>query len=579
MPFIRDVRSHTPGEALEALCTLDVAEDLFMRDHTLGREVSRLDPQLLGLPVVPLTITMEIMAEAAAVLAPGMVLTGMRNLRAFRWIILEQGAATLHVIARRRAGAEGSQFDVAVRVLPDATTASPSSPLPAVAEGIMVFAPGYPEPPAAAPLVLQEERPSQWQPELLYRDGMFHGPSFRAVKSIERVGSNGLAATMEALPSDRFLRSNPTPGFIAEPILLDAAGQLVGFWTLETLEQGFVVFPYHLEALHFYGPPLPAGEQVTCQVHSRLLENLQMTSDIDILDEAGRLRMRLAAWDDKRFDIPRPFYRFILGRGEARLSTPWAAPLAGYPAGEAYRARKVSAFPTGFFQAHYGLWEKTLAYLVLTPAERQVWRAMTGADRRRIDWLLGRVAAKEALAEFLEDVYNLPLKAADIAISTDERGSPYVAGDWLPQMAQPLALTIAHAGGVAVAVTGAVRNDGRMPGIGVDLEPVQRQDSSFADVAFTKQEQSLLADLGDPQVDKWPLRAWCAKEAVGKALGYGLAAGPHSVAVEQVDTASGFVHMSLAGTLVDLFPNLSGEKIAAYTARENGYVLASVLGR
>ena len=49
--------------------------------------------------------------------------------------------------------------------------------------------------------------------------------------------------------------------------------------------------------------------------------------------------------------------------------------------------------------------------------------------------------------------------------------------------------------------------------------------------------------------------------------------------VERIDTASGFVTMSLAGTLVDLFPNLSGEKIAAYTARENGYVLASVLGR
>lgn len=579
MPFIRDVHSYTPGEALDALCTLDVAEDLFMRDHTLGREVSHRDPALLGLPVVPLTVTMEIMAEAAATLAPGMVLTGMRNLRAFRWIILEQGVATLHVTAKRRAGVDGSEFDVAVRVLPEATAATPSGPLPAVAEGIMLFAPGYPEPPAVAPLVLQDERPSTWQPELLYRDGMFHGPSFQAVKSIEQVGSNGLVATMEALPSDRFLRSNPTPGFIAEPILLDAAGQLVGFWTLETLEQGFVVFPYSMEALHFYGPPLPAGEQVTCQVHSTLLENLQMTSNIDILDESGRLRMRLEAWDDKRFDIPRPFYRFILGRGEASLSTPWAAPLAGYPAGEAYRARKVSGFPTGFFQAHYGLWEKTLAHLVLTPAERQVWRSMTGADRRRIDWLLGRVAAKESLATYLHDMYNLHLKTADIEISTDERGSPYVTGDWLPQMTQPIALTIAHAGGVAVAVAGSVRNDGRMPGIGVDLEPVQRQDSSFADVAFTKQEQSLLADLGDPQVDKWPLRVWCAKEAVGKALGYGLAAGPHSVAVERIDTASGFVTMSLAGTLVDLFPNLSGEKIAAYTARENGYVLASVLGR
>ncbi len=71
------------------------------------------------------------MAEAAATLAPGMVLTGMRNLRAFRWIILEQGVATLHVTAKRRAGVDGSEFDVAVRVLPEATAATPSGPLPA----------------------------------------------------------------------------------------------------------------------------------------------------------------------------------------------------------------------------------------------------------------------------------------------------------------------------------------------------------------------------------------------------------------------------------------------------------------
>ncbi|MEZ4767670.1 MAG: beta-ketoacyl synthase N-terminal-like domain-containing protein [Caldilineales bacterium] len=579
MPFMRDTRAFVPGQELDALCPLDVNEDLFMRDHTLGRDISRLDADLLALPIVPLTVTMEIMAEAAAVLAPEMVLTGMRNLRAYRWIILEEGRGTLQVTARRRASEHGAEFDVVVRALPGGDAAEPSGLLPAVAEGIMVFAPGYPEPPAVPPLVLQDERPSRWQPELLYRDGMFHGPAFRAVTSIERVGSNGLTATMEALPTDKFLRSNASPDFIAEPIVLDAAGQLVGFWTLETLEQGFVVFPYHLDALHFYGPPLPAGERVTCQVGTTLLENLQMTSDIDILDEAGRLRMRLEAWDDKRFDIPRPFYRFILSRGEAQLSEPWTAPLAGYPAGDAYRARKISGFPAGFFQAHYGLWEKTLAHLVLTRSERQVWRGMTGADRRRTDWLLGRVAAKEALAVYLHDVYNLPLKPADIEISTDERGSPYVTGDWLPATDQPIAVTIAHAGGVAVAVAGQVRNDGRMPGIGVDLEPVQRQDASFADVAFTRQEQLLLADLGDPQVDKWPLRVWCAKEAVGKALGYGLAAGPHSVTVERVDTDSGFVTMNLAGTLVDLFPNLSGEKIAAYTARENGYVLASVLGR
>ena len=104
MPFLRDVRTFVPGEHLDAFCTLDVDEDLFIRDHTLGREVSQLDPELLGLPIVPLTVTMEILAEAGAVLAPGQVLVEMRNLRAYRWIILEEGATTLQVTAKRRSG-------------------------------------------------------------------------------------------------------------------------------------------------------------------------------------------------------------------------------------------------------------------------------------------------------------------------------------------------------------------------------------------------------------------------------------------------------------------------------------------
>jgi malonyl CoA-acyl carrier protein transacylase/phosphopantetheinyl transferase len=578
MPFIREVRTHVPGQELDALCTIDAEEDLFLRDHTLGREISRLDPGLLALPIVPLTVTMEILAEAAALLAPGQVLVGMRNLRASRWILLEQDSSTLLVTARRQADSAGSEFDVIVRVLPDVGTIpdDPSS-LPAAAQGTMVFAAAYPEPPAVRPLVLRAERPSQWRPDTLYREGMFHGPAFRAVKSIDKIGDDGLVATMEALPTDRFLRSTGDPGFIAEPIILDAAGQLIGFWTLETLERGFVVFPYHLKALHFYGPALQPGQQVTCLVRSTLLENLQMTSDIDIVDEDGRLRLRLEAWDDKRFDIPRHFYRFILNPSGTRLSEPWPTPLTGYANGSDYCSRWIGGFPKGFFQAHYHLWEKVLAYLVLTPAERQIWSTMAGPDKRRSDWLLGRVAAKEALAIYLQQMYNLPLNDADIEISTDEHGRPFGKGDWLAQVERSISLSIAHAGDVAVAVAGPARPGKRMPGIGIDLEPDHRQESSFASVAFTEQENAVLEDLAQSHGDAWALRLWCAKEAVGKALGHGLSGGPHSVVLEHVDLDTGFVYVNLAGSLADRFPDLSGSKIAAYTTHEDGFVVASVL--
>ncbi|MEA3337593.1 MAG: beta-ketoacyl synthase N-terminal-like domain-containing protein [Chloroflexota bacterium] len=578
MPFIRDVRRHVPGQELDALCRLDVSEDLFLRDHTLGREIARLDPDLLALPIVPLTVTMEILAEAAACLAPGEVLVEMRDLRAYRWILLEEGPTTLRVTAKRRSDSGGSEFDVVVCILPDgiATEEGMDSLAPA-AEGTMIFAMAYPEPPDVSALSLQEERASLWQPDNLYRDGMFHGPLFRAVKSIDRVGSDGLVATMEALPTNQFIGSDRGPVFLAEPIILDAAGQLIGLWTLETLERGFTVFPYQLKALHFFGPALPPGEQVTCQVRGTFLDNLQMTSDIDIIDAEGNLRMRLNGWDDKRFDIPRQFYRFILNPGEVRLSEPWSAPLNGHAGGEEFESRRVAGFSQDFLKAHYHFWEKVLAHLVLARSERQVWREM-GSDKRRIEWLLGRVAAKEAFAIFVYKLYNISLNIADIEISTDERGRPYVEGQWLSQIDRPISLSISHAGDVAAAVVGHVSPEGRMPGIGIDLEPVQRLETSFAGVAFTEQERSLLQELVESDDETWSLRLWCAKEAVGKALGVGLANGPHSVAIDRVDPDSGFVYMNLAGGLEEEFSDLSGENMAAYTTQENGFVVASVLG-
>jgi hypothetical protein len=83
-----------PGRELKARCQLDLVEDLFLRDHTLGRQVSMSDQELTALPVVPLTITMEMLAEAGAVLCPGKVLIGVENFQAHRWIALDEERVT-----------------------------------------------------------------------------------------------------------------------------------------------------------------------------------------------------------------------------------------------------------------------------------------------------------------------------------------------------------------------------------------------------------------------------------------------------------------------------------------------------
>ena len=113
----RTVRGHDrlarhPGASWWPRARSGLEEDRFLRDHILGREVSTLDPGLAGLPVMPMTMSMEILAEAAAALAPGRRVVGMRDVRAYRWMALEGETLTLKIVANAKVGTD----EVAVQV-------------------------------------------------------------------------------------------------------------------------------------------------------------------------------------------------------------------------------------------------------------------------------------------------------------------------------------------------------------------------------------------------------------------------------------------------------------------------------
>ncbi len=50
--------------------------------------------------MMPLTMSLEIVAEAAACLLPGGIVVGMRDIRAFRWIAFEDQPQIFQVTAR-----------------------------------------------------------------------------------------------------------------------------------------------------------------------------------------------------------------------------------------------------------------------------------------------------------------------------------------------------------------------------------------------------------------------------------------------------------------------------------------------
>lgn len=590
LPFIGTVTSLIPGQELVARRRLDLDEDLFLRDHTLGRRVSLTDEGLLALPVVPLTISMEMLAEAAAALLPGSVVVGMREVHAHRWLALDESTLTLELTARRTDAASGQEVEVQIREVPDyrdaadAREASDSrdaeprfaaaSAEEPVVEGTVVLGSAYPEPPGAGGSRLDSAGPSTWTTDRLYEDLMFHGPSFQGVASVDRTGESGTVATLRALPTAGLFHSTASPRFLTDPVLLDATGQLVGYWTAERFESAFHVFPFRVEALHLYGPNLPAGERATCRAEIAPIGELQLRSDIDVIRSDGSLLARLVGWWDRRVDLPDAFYRLRTSPRDSVLSSPWPAALGPSQAPEAFACCLLADISEDLLHAQGRIWQRVLAHLVLSRHERAAWRRLKGSERRRTEWLLGRVAAKDAVRLFLDGRHGMRLCPADVEIAQDERGAPRAGGSWAEELEVTPAVSLAHCDGVALAIAG---HDGSCRGVGIDVERLRPLGEEFEAGAFAPEERRLLSSLDPPSRQEWSVRLWCAKEAVGKALGGGMFGRPAGLVARGWDLPAGVVEIDLSEELAGELPELVGPPISAYTIREGDLVAATVV--
>jgi phosphopantetheinyl transferase len=192
-------------------------------------------------------------------------------------------------------------------------------------------------------------------------------------------------------------------------------------------------------------------------------------------------------------------------------------------------------------------------------------------NKRRFDWLMGRVAAKDALRLLLRDQMGLVLCPADIEITPDGRGRPEVGGTWLNQVAHRPIVSIAHSGHVAMGLAAA---NSMALGVGIDFEPADAVRPEAEQVAFTQPERQWLSSVSERE---WATRLWCAKEAVGKAIGRGLNGNPCDLEMQEVDRTSGMVVVKLRDRLAREVPELADHALVAQTVCEDKWVIATAL--
>jgi 4'-phosphopantetheinyl transferase len=152
----------------------------------------------------------------------------------------------------------------------------------------------------------------------------------------------------------------------------------------------------------------------------------------------------------------------------------------------------------------------------LGPEEAAAFGALK-TDKRRRDWLLGRLAAKRLLRRVLAGRGH-DLSPQSITVLRHADGWPQVSLPALGDAAPALTLSISHAGGIAFcAVT---LGDNRL--LGCDIERIEPRSAGFVEDYLTAAEQELVMRAGDRR-DTLINAIWSGKEAALKAIRRGLA--------------------------------------------------------
>ena len=565
LPLLGSIQEQAPGRSLTARRLFDVREDLYLDDHAFGTRPSTTDPALRALPVMPLLFSVEMAAEAGAALFPDRKVIAFLGTRAHRWIFLDETTVTLRAVARR---VERPGDDVHVHVLIQQENDGDPALFPTMAETTVVLAEAYPAPPRSRIQSLPPSAACAWTGTDIYPRRTFHGPLFQGIRSITRHSEEGLDGTLEALPSSGLIRSQPDAELETDPLLADCLGQAAWLWGSKQPFAGLAYLPYSVGALRFYGP-VPPGTPLDLKLRVQKREPQSVAMDIEGVDSLGNVRIALEGLADREFPITPALHRLIMEPLDQQFAEVQSFDLA--VPGMATRRMSLSTiadFPHDLLAGSFGVWRKALAFLILSPPEREEWRRLKAPLRREIPWLLGRAAAKDALRHHFQRTAGLRFAAADLMIRNEDTGRPVLDGIWRGNLPGRPEISISHTDGMVVAIAGGTEDDAR---VGVDAEKIRTPSQDLLDGAFSDADLALLPSgtrESESQRSEWVFRFWCAKEAVGKALGSGVSLDPREFAVVRADAQSG---------LVVVRPQRGGEVHAATFRRDQHVFAVAVL--
>ncbi|MBX3150056.1 polyketide synthase dehydratase domain-containing protein [Candidatus Obscuribacterales bacterium] len=538
-PFLSRFRIRAVAGSTEFDLHIGLDTDLYLLDHAVGGQVSVEPPARVFL--MPLMVSLEIMAEAASAHAGEGVIVRLEQVKAFKRISVDHLGVDLHL------SATGDSSRVHVKMFDAGDMVNP------ILIADFLFAMKYPEVASAPEITVTGNSPTNLteRSQLYAPPNMFHGSRMQAVTAITNVGNKSIEGLAEASPARHWMPHVPVANFLLHPLLLDNASQFVLFYLYEKQMPAIALLPFFIESVEFFYspndlPPVISGRALLHTVSEKATE-----AKVEVVDDLNRVWMRVNGINSKRV-MPheklvdffhKPLQRHIATRRTVNQALSHLCVL--------------TEFKTGLLPADDAILDWCLDYL-LTRSERSFWRTQLKFEKRKTDWLHGRIAAKEAVRMLVKERLGREIGMLDIEISNDFDRRPLVA---VSGGIAGLSISISHTDGIAVALASFL-SDGKP---GVDAEKIQTRDPDLADRFLTVDESGYLNSCASHSRDTELTRLWSAKEAVYKSLGGEFELTSFEIDVSSMTPYAMSIHNTGTTSRFQVYSELVGDYVLSYT--------------
>lgn len=469
------------GDSFEEDMFISTDDFPFLFDHTVVKQPEGW-PYVEDLnPVIPMTMSVELLAEVANRQAPEKKVVSVTNMNIFKWLDVN------FPFVNKIKGKWKTE---------DSITLSIDGFLTATVN----LADKLPEPEAE----LNNEKDlgtllsGSVKGADAYVSDLFHGPKYQSLIEIKEVRERGINA-----------RFRKTEG---KGSLLDAFGQMIGYYCQKTLKKDKTSFPVSVQEIKFYQDMHDQqGEfDYTCQIE-RVTDEVVVGNVIYKRD--NKVWCTVTGWVNRRFEFDQKIWDVVNQPTTAIISSPIT--------------------PNVFhFDNRYqrGVSWDFLYRRFLNKDEKEIY--MSKLLNKRREYLISRIVVKDAVRAYIAQRPNEYIYPIGIGIYHDEKGKPFVEGvaNYAGKL-PPLEISIAHKGTEAVAIVS------DKP-VGIDIETIEERSKDFMELSFTEREIEIIVERGNAE---WSTRLWVAKEAFGKMKGLGLQGNPKRYEVTRIDGDSLFI--------------------------------------